>query len=105
MNTTIITIDTPGFMVGLSYEKKINLLNLARTESYKWIYVGSSPNLAFTFRGDESQSLNEKIQQTKMLVTCQRFGDLFLFGLVWQHSSVRTKYNKGRFKVILAAVI
>ena len=23
-----------------------------------------------------------KIQQTKMLVTCQRFGDLFLFGLV-----------------------
>ena len=77
-------------MVGLSYEKKINLLNLARTESYKWIYVGSSPNLAFTFRGDESQSLNEKIQQTKMLVTCQRFGDLFLFGLVWQHSSVWT---------------
>ena len=25
-----------------------------------------------------------KIQQTKMLVTCQRFGDVFLFGLVWQ---------------------
>ena len=24
-----------------------------------------------------------KIQQTKMLVTCQRFCDLFLFGLVW----------------------
>ena len=23
-----------------------------------------------------------KIQQTKMLVTCQSFGDLFLFGLV-----------------------
>ena len=33
-----------------------------------------------------------------MLVTCQRFGDLFLFGLVWQYSSVQTKYNKGRFK-------
>ena len=29
-----------------------------------------------------------KIQQTKMLVTCQRFGDLFLFGLVWQYSSL-----------------
>ena len=41
-----------------------------------------------------------KIQQTKMLVTCKRFGDLFLFGLVWQHSSVQTKYNKGRFKVM-----
>ena len=41
-----------------------------------------------------------KIQQTKMLVTCQRFGDLFLFGLVWQYSSVQTEYNKGRFKVM-----
>ena len=39
-----------------------------------------------------------KIQQTKMLVTCQRFGGLFLFGLVWQYSSVQKKYNKGRFK-------
>ena len=29
-----------------------------------------------------------KIQQTKMLVTCQRFGDLFLFGLIWQCSSI-----------------
>ena len=28
-----------------------------------------------------------KIQQTKMLVTCQRFGNLFLFGLVWQYST------------------
>ena len=35
-----------------------------------------------------------KIQQTKILVTCQRFGDLFLFGLVWQYSSVQTKCNK-----------
>ena len=41
-----------------------------------------------------------KIQQTKMLVTCQRFGDWFLFGLVWQYSSYYKTYNKGRFKVI-----
>ena len=41
-----------------------------------------------------------KIQQTKMLVTCKRFGDSFLFGLVWQYSSVQTKYNKGRFKIM-----
>ena len=27
-------------------------------------------------------ALKSKIQQTKMLVTCQRFDDLFLFGLV-----------------------
>ena len=43
-----------------------------------------------------------KIQQTKMLVMCQRFGDLFLFGLVWQLSFVRSKFDKGRFKVIAA---
>ena len=28
-----------------------------------------------------------KIQQTKMLVTYQRFGDWFSFGLVWPYSS------------------
>ena len=44
--------------------------------------------------------LATKIQQTKMLVTSQRFGDLFLFGLVWQYSSNHKTYNKGRFKVI-----
>ena len=31
-----------------------------------------------------------KIQQTKMLVTCQRFCDLFLFALVWQYSKVNS---------------
>ena len=44
--------------------------------------------------------LHAKIQQTKMLVTCQRFVDLFLFGLIWQYSSNHKTYNKGRFKVI-----
>ena len=28
-----------------------------------------------------------------MLVTCQRFGDLFLFGLIWQYSSNHKTYN------------
>ena len=40
-----------------------------------------------------------KIQQTKMIVMCQSFGDLFLFGLIWQYSSNHKTYNKGRFKV------
>ena len=35
-----------------------------------------------------------KIQQTEMPVTCQRFDDFFLFGLVWQYSSVQTKHDK-----------
>ena len=41
-----------------------------------------------------------KIQQTKMLDACQRFGDLLLFGLVWQYSTNHKTHNKGRFKVI-----
>ena len=35
-----------------------------------------------------------KIQQTKILVTCQRFDDLFLFGLVWQYSSIQKNIIK-----------
>ena len=37
---------------------------------------------------------NPKIQQTKMLVTCQRFGDWFLFGLVWQYSLIQKNIIK-----------
>ena len=40
-----------------------------------------------------------KKQQTKMLVTCQKFGDLFLFGLIWQYSSNHKTYNKGTYTV------
>ena len=39
----------------------------------------------------------------------QRFSDLFLFGMVWQYSSVKTKYDKGSLvqshDYLLAAVI
>ena len=34
-----------------------------------------------------------------MLVTCQRFGDLFSFELVRQYSTNQNHYDKGRFKV------
>ena len=71
------------------------------------MYECSMNRLDYSMRGLVSHNVakfllqfNPKIQQTKMLVTCQRFGDLFLFGLVWQYSSVQTKYNKGRFKVM-----
>ena len=56
--------------------------------------IASLNNLAL---GITLGRLLPKTQQTKMLVTCQRFGDLFLFG---QYSSVQTKYNKGRFKSV-----
>ena len=53
--------------------------------------------------------LLSKIKQTKILITYQRFGDLFLFGLVWQYSTNQNQYNKVRFKVmatyLLTAVI
>ena len=37
--------------------------------------------------------MGAKIQQTKMLVTCQRFGVLFLFGLVWSGSILQFRQN------------
>ena len=46
-----------------------------------------------------------KIQQTKILVIGQRFGDLFSFGLVWQYSTNQKQYNLGRFKVIATYVL
>ena len=38
--------------------------------------------------------VSSKIQQTKMLVRCQRVGDWFLFGLVWQYSSIQKNIIK-----------
>ena len=35
-----------------------------------------------------------KIQQIKMLVMCQSFGDLFLFGLVWDCFTNQNQYKK-----------
>ena len=42
-----------------------------------------------------------KIQQTKVLVTCQRFGDWFLFGLVWPYSSNQKNIMKVGSKSLL----
>ena len=42
-----------------------------------------------------------KIQQTKMLVTCQRFGDWFLFGPVWPYSSNQKNIIKEGSKSLL----
>ena len=39
-----------------------------------------------------------KIQQTKIFVTFQRFGDLLLLVLNWQYSTNQNQYNKGMFK-------
>ena len=74
----------------------------------KIIYTLSSAKLYLNSHPFKFQifllNLQPKIQQTKMLVMYQRFVDLFLFGLVWQYSSVQTKYDKGRFKVIATSL-
>ena len=54
----------------------------------------SSKLLNFSFLSSIFWSLFPKIQQTKMLVACQRFGDWFLFGLVWQYSSIQKNIIK-----------
>ena len=38
--------------------------------------------------------ISTKIQQIKMLLTCQRFDDLSLFGMVWQYSTNQNQYDK-----------
>ena len=59
-------------------------------ESHK-IYV----NRVLIFNG-----FAQKYSRLRFLLRVKRLGDLFLFGLIWQYSSVQTKYNKGRFKVM-----
>ena len=44
--------------------------------------------------------LDKDTEKTKMLVRCQRFRDLFLFGLVLQYSTNQKQYDKGRFEVM-----
>ena len=44
------------------------IVHLRRVDGQNWVKFG--PHII------------SKIQQSKMLVICQRFGDLFLFGLV-----------------------
>ncbi len=61
--------------------------------------------LGYAQSGTQTHLVNNCILQSKNTAEkdafmCQMFGDLFLFGLVWQYSSVQTKYDKGRFKVM-----
>merc|ERR1712051_897614 len=65
------------------------------------LFMGQVFALRFDFRSNRVNSTfgytkwpTPKIQQTKMLVTCQRFGDWFLFGLVWQYSSIQKNIIK-----------
>ena len=88
-------------------EEKLNLrprfgILLQRILRWKtWLRVPRHLKLGENRRSDQSyQQVSSKIQQTKMLVMWQKFGDLFLFGLVWKYPSVQTKYSKGTFKVM-----
>ena len=52
-------------------------------------------------KSSSTSDLRPKIQQTKMLVTCQRFGDWFLFGMVWPYSSNQKNIMKVGSKSLL----
>ena len=84
-----------GFVyhISINLQPSMNYKLLQHIEQHKESEKFQVYNLLF---------VNTKIQQTKMLVTCQRFDDLFLFGLVWQYSINQNQYDKdkGRFKVM-----
>ena len=56
---------------------------------------------AIETREAEGDSVRAKIQQTKMLVMCQRFGDWFLFRLVQPYSSNQKNIMKVGSKSLL----
>ena len=66
-----------------------------------WFEIMPQWTLWSMSQGLQRGSIYSKIQQTKMLVTCQRFGDLFLFGLVWPYSSNQKNIMKVGSKSLL----
>ena len=82
------------------FEKKIQL----QTEFHPIVYYLLTYLIGKNLTNHHASS-QQKIQQTKMLFTCYRFGEFFLFGLVWQYSTNKNKYNKGRFKVMPATYL
>ena len=68
-----------------------------------WLYLHQNYALLKTILSVKKAllSLYAKIQQTKMLVTWQMFGGLFLFRLIWQYSSNHKTYIKGSKSYLL----
>ena len=62
--------------------------------SLQWFHKGSIYDCLSTFLSvfvpliSAKQAVHAKIQQTKMLVTCLRFGDLLLFELIYKSESI-----------------
>ena len=75
-------------------------INLQPSMNYKLLQHIEQHKESEKIQVDNLLFVNTKIQQTKMLVTCQRFDDLFSFGLVWQYSINQNQYDKCRFKVM-----
>ena len=70
---------------------KLNLNCNRHEESFKWIDACTDPkNVTVIHHVNETEQHlyhKAKIKQAKMLITCQRFADLFLFGLAVVFSS------------------
>ena len=87
-----------GFVyhISINLQPSMNYKLLQHIEQHKESEKFQVYNLLF---------VNTKIQQTKMLVTCQRFDDLFLFGMVWQYYTNQNQYDKIQsYGYLLAAV-
>ena len=82
------------------YRKKLLWSSIYRISSYD-IFCDRM-NVSLWSEASEKGPLKPIIQQTKMIVTCQRFWfcDLFLFGLDWWCSTNQNQYNKGRFRLM-----
>ena len=72
--------------------KLVNFLVISKESkhhpSYKNFFI-NFPSTHIILFVLNTQHTYTKIQQTKILVTCQSFDVLFLFGLVWQYSSIQ----------------
>ena len=77
-----------------------NITNSNHCYKSRALFKRSSTSSVMVWSNSQVWIYQPKIQKTKMLVTCQRFGDLFLFGMVWQYSTNQNQYNKGMFKVM-----
>ena len=84
----------------MSFQRRIKEV-LAKNEKGSFrdgLFVSVTVGHLLAQKGSIQHSIQPKIQQTKIFVTCKRFVDLFLFGLVWQYSTNQNQCNKGRFK-------
>ena len=85
-------------LITIKTRKHQNKCTVHPTALHVWIEFLTNAMVqleAYSLHDDPSQ----KYSRLRCLLSVKGLV-LFLFGLVWQYSSVQTKYDKGRFKVM-----